>query len=273
MFDCFLFKKEVVELKAKTKYKILDFENCLLMSENSMPTVLSFESKQKNFFKVDNHGNTFYFVFATKHADTFFTTIKCFSSELQMILNNNLIITKNGEIICEVCVDNISYSHYELKGEFCLIYFYGERNYVVALNKDGVCFSSHYDEYNESEGCKLFMCRLRDSLNHGRVFKLNDKTFESYLIYLDENDLNLKKEFVPFVFLDCVKAQNFKYSNMLLCDELKLKNEQDIKLFFPEFDDFYPISESEFVLIKKNTLAGIFEFSVKNLEIVNLQIR
>jgi hypothetical protein len=93
---------------------------------------------------------------------------------------------------------------------------------------------------------------------------------EEYLVYLDDEKLNLKEEFVSFVFLDCVKAKNFKYANELLCDNLKLENEKEIEKFFPEFDYFYPAQKNSFILINKNTLAGIFEFNIHNNLILNI---
>ena len=49
-----------------------------------------------------------------------------------------------------------------------------------------------------------------------------------------------------------------------------MKNKDDIKKFFPEFDWFYPLSEKKFLLAKKNTLAGIYVFEVENNEIINI---
>ena len=48
----------------------------------------------------------------------------------------------------------------------------------------------------------------------------------------------------------------------------KLKDENSVKEFFPEFDYYYPITNEEFILIKKNTLAGIYKFEIQNKEIV-----
>ena len=81
---------------------------------------------------------------------------------------------------------------------------------------------------------------------------------ENYLVYLDNYDLNLKEKFLPFVFLDCVLAGNFKYCNNLLCEDVKQEKDEDIKEFFPQFDWFYPLEDKTFALIKKNKTAEKF---------------
>ena len=72
------------------------------------------------------------------------------------------------------------------------------------------------------------------------------------------------------MFLDCVKAGNLKYANQLLTEELKQKDVNNIKNFFPEFDCYTCISQNEFFVFKKNTLAGIYKFEIINLEISNI---
>ena len=133
-----------------------------------------------------------------------------------------------------------------------------------------MCFADYYDECNEGENEKIFMCKIGDILNHGLVFSLKGKETENYLVYLDNEELNLKNEFLPFVFLDCLKVGNYKYCNNLLCEEMKIENEKEIKDFFPQFDFYYPINNKQFILINKNTLTGIYDFEIENNKIVNI---
>ena len=114
------------------------------------------------------------------------------------------------------------------------------------------------------------MCKKTDSLNHGEVVRVEHNKYEKYLVYLDNEDLCLKDEFIPMVFLDCVLAKNLKYCNDLLDINLKMENETQIEKFFPTFTKFVPISSKEIILINKNTLAGIFEFSIKDSRINNI---
>ena len=260
------FKKQK---ESRTYQQILNMKqnlhNPLYLSVTATP--------QANVLKVKNKEDYFYFVFPLKNKETFIITLSIFSQEIQICLNSTLAISKNGELICEENVDNLKYSHFEIFGNICLIHFVGIRNYVVALNNGEILFSSYYDECKIEEKEQTFMCKLNDSLNHGKVFEIKNGKLEKYLIYLDNYELNLKYNFVGCVFLDCVKTGNFKYCNHLLNQELKLDNETEIKNFFPQFDSFYPIEENTFVLINKNTLAGIFEFLIEDLQISNIKSR
>ena len=209
-----------------------------------------------------------------KHTNEFFTTKIVFKSkEIVVSLFEKLFISIDGVLICEEIVDNLIYSHFEIERDMCLIFFKGERNYLVVIKDDEVKFSNYYDECNISEKEKLFMCKLGDILNHGLVLSVKENDAETYLVYLDDEEMNLKQEFLPFVFLDCVKAGNYKYCNNLLCDEMKVENENEIKDFFSKFDFYYPLSKNSFALINKNTLAGIYAFEIENNKIVNITCR
>ena len=167
-------------------------------------------------------------------------------------------------------MEDISYSHFEHDGEFLLIYFEGKRNFIVVIYKNQLKCASFYDECNINKSEKLFLCKLKDCLNHGRVFKIANNYFEEYLVYLDEFELNLKHRFVVAVFLDCLLAKNFKYCNNLLCEDIKQKESKNIELFFPSFDYYFEADENVYILIKKNALAGIYKFEINNLTITNI---
>jgi hypothetical protein len=168
-------------------------------------------------------------------------------------------------------VENLIYSHFEIKNDMCFIYFSGKRSFVTVIKEDEICFSNYYDECNISEDEMLFMCKLNDTLNHGLVFKIKGKETEKYLVYLDNEELNLKSEFLPFVFLDCLMAENYKYCKNLLCEEMQIDNEKKTKNFFNSFDFYYPINNHKFILINKNTLAGIYDFEIENNKISNIK--
>mgnify|MGYP003296168547 CR=1 FL=1 len=48
----------------------------------------------------------------------------------------------------------------------------------------------------------------------------------------------------------------YRDSNLFLKEDLKLKDEKELKHFFPKFDFYYPIDKNKFILLNKNTLAG-----------------
>ena len=273
-FDCVLFSKQAFPIVSNVKYNIVEMcEECgiVISNDRTIPHVLDLNSFNENILKVEFKNDNYYFMFANKYNAFSTTKFNYKSNEVVISLSNKIIITVSGELICEENVDNLSFSHYEFIDDFCLIYFTGLRNYITVLKDKEVCFSGYYDECNVGDKERYFMFRSNDFLNHGRVLQIKNNEYLSYLVYLDDEELNLKDEFVPFVFLDCLKAGNLKYCNQLLSDELKLEDEKDICNFFTEFDYYYPITSTEFILINKNTLAGIFKFDIENNLISNIK--
>jgi hypothetical protein len=259
------------EIKENVKYCLDDDEknNAICFSTYSQPFVFSLEKESNNILMVEHKFNKYYFLFPI-HANCFHTKIKYGTNEIELSINAKIVLSCSGEIICERDVFDLKFSHYEIENGFCFVYFVGKRNFVVVLKDKQLIFCDFYDECNISENEKLFMVKLYDSLNHGKVLKIKNKEFENYLVYLDDNELMLKKEFIAHVFLDCVVAGNFKYANCLLCDNLHMKDESLIEKFFPEFDWFYPIGKNEFVLTNKKALSGIFEFEIVDDKISNI---
>ncbi len=268
-----MFGKTNFKIQKGVKYKITPEKenlNLVVSYDCGIPFVFDLNMTSENVLCFKHNFDSYYFLFNENRNELFQTKISFKNKEIFVSLSKFLMITIDGVLICEEYVENLKFSHYEIFQDLCLIYFVGKRNYVVALDDKQVCFCSYYDECNVSENEKYFMCRLYDSLNHGKVFHIKEKEHFSYLVYLDDQDMNLKKEFVAQVFLDCVKAGNFKYCNNLLCDNLKLKNVDEIKTFFPQFDFYYPLEENVVALANKNTLAGIFEFEIENNKIFNI---
>ena len=274
LFDCVLCDDENIILYKNVQYSCenVDNKNFIVIGKNNgTPFLFNFVDKlNSNVEKVEYKSNQYYFLKPTKNCNQGFYQFKYQNKQVCVGLFENLIISIDGETILNEQVSDITYSHFEIKNQMCFIYFSGKRNYVVVLQNSEVKINSYYDEINIKDDEFYFMCKLNDSLNHGKVFHIKDKTFENYLVYLDNFDLNLKPNFVSSVFLDCVKAKNFDYANNLLSADLKQKNAQNISKFFVEFDNFFSINETEVILLKKNTLAGIYSFEIQNLEITNI---
>lgn len=271
MFDCEVYDEKIYGLKAKVKYKIScdASEKMIVFSNHSLPFIFSLNDESEQIVKVKHSSENFYFLFPNIIKNAFFTSFNFRNKKIDISLSGELSITIEGTKVLKEDVFDVSFSHYEVVGDLCLVYFVGARNYLVVI-KEGVEFANYYDECNVNENEKYFMCRFYDSLNHGLVCHIKEKELKTYLVYLDDEELNLKSEFVCCVFLDCLKAGNFKYCNEMLCEELKLKDSKDIKEFFPQFDFFYPINEREFILLNKNTLAGIYKFETKDNLITNI---
>jgi len=274
LFDCVLCADENIALNKNVQYFCANVDNknfIVIGKNNERPFSFNFvDNSNSNLEKVEYKSYQYYFLKPTPNCNKGFYQFKYQNKQVCIALFENLIISIDGETILNEQVENIAYSHFEIKNQMCFIYFSGKRNFVVVLQNSEVKINSYYDEINIQDSEFYFMCKLNDSLNHGKVFHIKDKIVEDYLVYLDNNDLNLKPNFVSSVFLDCVKAKNFDYANNLLSADLKQKNSQNISNFFVEFDNFFPINETEVILLKKNTLAGIYSFEIQNLEITNI---
>lgn len=182
---------------------------------------------------------------------------------------DEILVVVDGEIWGNFACGGIAYSHYEIEGENCFVYFSGKRKFLCVLGKTKVEWANFCDEQNFGENEKYFMARCNDFLAHGQVCHVKDNTLETYCVYTDNNDLNLCEEFVPFVFLDCVVAHNFDYCKNLLCDDLK-NDEIDYSAYFGQIDFYFCLSYNVFAVFKKNTLTGIYKFEVDSTVVTNI---
>lgn len=271
-FDCVIFHEHKSTIHANVKYNISEIDNHAIIfpSNQGVPFLLDTINPNGNVLKVKSQNDIFYFLFPKGCDKTFVTQFSFGSNHVVLTLTKTLYISIDGVLICEKNVENLQYSHFEIMGDICLIYFNGPRKFISVLNKQKLEYAEYYDECNVSEKEKYFMSKCNDSLNHGYVCHIENNKCETYLVYLDNDELLLKDEFVPFVFLDCVKIKNHIYCNSLLCEGIKLDDITKFEGFFPDFDYYYPITKQKFVLIKKNTLAGICEFIVDNNQISNI---
>lgn len=268
-FPCLMKAEEIFALEPYVKYEILDKSDYVEFFFDGESNLIDFSNCNKNLLSFEFENNQYYFLRQKSPSNSNSVSFKFKNSIISISISNEIKIFVSGKLVLKNHVNNIEYSSYEEVGEYCIIYFVGERSYFAALkNQECVC-SDFYDESNLTDNEKYFMCRKYDALNHGKVYHFEGGNFDSYLVYLDECELKLKPRFVSNVFLDCLMVGNLKYCNELLSDELK-QEENNIKNFFGDFDDFFELTENTFVLIKKNTLAGIYRFEIKDCGISNI---
>ena len=272
MFDCIVVSEEKIPIFKNVKYCIENFDEASFIIPYDSNEIFVFDknAKNENILKIKFGNDTFYFLLKQYKNEIFTNQFKYNSNQVNLTISNKIFISIDGELICEQNVENLKFSHFEILGDHCLIHFNGTRNFLVVLQQKKLLFADYYDEYNEVENEKYFMCKLKDSLNHGRVCHIDKNKAEVYLVYLDDNQLELKDELTPFVFLDCIISKNYLYSNSLLIDDIKLSDLETFKKFFPDFDYYYPLNEKTFALIKKNTLSGICEIIAENKQISNI---
>ena len=197
-------------------------------------------------------------------------TIKFKNSIVNVTLGDRLHIAVDGDALLDTVLCNIEYSHYETRKDCLIIFFRGRRNYVVIIKNTELKIASFYDEINLADGEMIFMCRCYDMLGYGRVFLVNKNgEYDSYLVYLSRREI-MDQRFVSFAMLDGIMMGNTKLANDLLSLDVRLDNDKDIIDFFPDFDDYVCIDEYTYALIKKNTLAGIYQLEFDANKISNI---
>lgn len=270
-FDCMFVNDNTQLIEKNVRYKFEKENSFLVFGFNGeLPFCFDIHKEQDNVLQVKRGFENYFFISSSKMrpVETIVLTIQ--KHNISISVSSHLVVLINGNLEYNEQVEKIEYSGYEEMGNLCLLYFKGIRNFLLILEEGKVKIANYYDECNLDKEEKYFMCRLNDSLNHGKVIHIKDKKVENYLVYLDDYDLTLKDNFIANVFLDCVVAGNFKYCNNLLSDSIKQENYEEIKAFFPDFDWYYPIEDNVFVLTRKNTLAGIYKFEIVNSSIENI---
>lgn len=278
-FACIIKGKEELKLKPMAKYCFDDIsdETYIVFSElGEIAYAINFYSliylnaTNKYVLKFEYGKDTYLILTQTSELKPFVTSIKYLSTDVIVSLSSELDISISGECVLNRKLYDIKYSHFEIEGNILIIYFTGKRNYVVVIDNKKLKFDSYYDECNVEKDEKYFMCKCYDIINHGSVCHIKDKEVETYLVYLDDFELKLKREFVACVFLDCVRVKNYKYANSMLDSEIANDDANNIGKFFPQFDNYYIIDNNLTALINKNTLAGIYKFEIENLSIRNI---
>lgn len=260
---------------AKYKFEEVENEDFLFVSPFCLPITTNFYKlcyknlKQKNAICVKHEQDFYIFLKFSPIFDCFYTQFSFKGALVGVCLSSEISISINGNIKFSTKNCQLKFSHYEQKGDFCFIHFVGKTNFVAILKGQELAFADYYHQANINKNELYFLTKLCDSLNHGRVCHFKDNKLENYLVYLDDEELNLKQEFLPCVFLDCLLAGNYKYCNMLLAENLKHAKPERIKDFFCEFDKFYFLKPNCCALLKKDALAGICEFEILNDKIVN----
>ena len=269
-FNCSLASNNIYNLKKDVKYKLGSLKNFMLLGlKKETPRYISI-NETTNILKVEYGEDVYYVINPIYYCNVNIIKLKHNGFEYFLSISGCLSVTCNNENILLSDIEELSFSHTETYSELLIVYLVGTKNYIIILEKGKVLYAGYYDECNFLTNEILFMCKMNDSLNHGKVLKIKNNKFEEYLVYLDDSDLCLKTRFVGFVFLDCLLAKNFNYCNQLLREDIKQKEGKNIALFFPKFDYYFETEPNTFVLIEKNALAGIYKFEIENLVITNI---
>lgn len=277
-FRCLIVGDKKMEIKPNVFYRLEeDISNSYILYgyNKEYPVAINF-AELINGEKYDCanvvivNSKTFIFLNLKPILENNVVMLKLQNKDYCLSISNQVNLSVNGELILDKQINaELNYSNFEQIGEFYLIYLKGETNFVIILKNAEVLFADFYNEINVCENERTFMLKLNDALNHGRVATIKNKEFESYLVYLDDNELNMQNDFTFLIFLDCFVAGNFNYCNNLLADDIKQAEAKNITKFFEPFDFYVPFGDVVFTF-KKNTLSGVYEFVVENNKILNI---
>lgn len=274
------FVEEKFHFFAFGKYKLTDLkdkENLIVIKEQeeikaiNIYQVVYKNCESKHIKKCFVNGDIYLFFDAQSSEENESVVLNIFSHEIRLILGQKIKLYLDNECRCETKNFHLQYSHIEYYGKIALIFFISKRNFIIAIQDKEVIYFDYYDEINMNEKSCSVMTKKFDSLNHGCVLNVEKDKVEKYLVYLDEYEMRLKEEFCSCVFLDCARSENYKYSNQLLVESLRLEQESEIKDFLQDFDDFYPIDRKNVILTKKDVPQDILSFEIVNNNISNIQ--
>ncbi|MBR1988495.1 MAG: hypothetical protein IKA36_05615 [Clostridia bacterium] len=274
--DCVIIEEDYIDIKANVKYELNEIKNkysTIINKESGKMISINFYEiiflnkfdKNINICKYRNDMFCFLNCFVEKYYFSHFIYEDCLSLEV----DQKIVVRYKGNEESIKYENQIHFSHTERFDKIVAVFFEGKKNFIIILDESKLLYAGYYDEIDMKERELTLLKKLNDSINHGRVVKIEKGKFETFLIYLDNNDMNLKEDFCMHVFLDCVKAGNYKYLKNLLNDNINSQVE-NIKLFFQDMDTFFPIDRNHSVVIKKDAQMDIFEFSIFENKISNI---
>ena len=152
-------------------------------------------------------GDDYIFLYPFSSRESVVSLAKCFNKDLLISLSRELVLSYEGNEIFRQEVRPLEYSTREELGEYCILYFEGERKFAVILQSDIVLMADYYDEINIDGKERFFMTRIRDEFTHGKVCCIKDGKFDLYLISLDEVRMNADRKRVVLAFRDALKVR------------------------------------------------------------------
>ncbi len=276
--DCCIEDVVAHEIKAGAKYflndiedkytRIIDKTSGKILAVNFFDLIYNFNKTE--FAKVVNFKSDIICVLDFVENKNILT-FDIFGEHLCIDISNQILINYFDCKEIVKFVSDIHFSHIEYFDKICVLFFEGKRDFAIIVEKGKILYAYYYDEINVKENNLTLLSRMNDSINHGLVAKIEKGKFDSYLVYLDDSDLNLKSKFCICVFLDCVLARNYSYIKNLL-DETLVDEMDNLKLFFDEIKDYYPIDETHCIVKKKDAQMDIFEFVISDNKILNITI-
>ncbi len=190
--------KPCYEVNSKQKlnkniwYNSNDTSGCVFLYDNCLPIATNFTEQSESVKKINYKGNNYFLLTPKTLNKTSYASVNYLNKKVEISVGTNLYISLNGTTLVNVAVEDLSFDSHKIVKNHLILNFVGKRNFVVIINNNELKCATYYDEANIEEAEVYFLLRLFDSLNHGKVFCIKEGKFDSYLVYLDEKDLNLK---------------------------------------------------------------------------------
>ncbi len=276
-FPCLIVGKQTFVLQEDVKYCIEDIDDSYYFvsglhgEQMFMVNFSKIESSSLEYVRAINLGRDKYvFLLPLLNKQNQYLSLKLGGIEYQLNISSQLTITVDGDVLLTKNNVDISYSHSESVGDNAIIYFEGDRDFVIVMKQREVIYADFYDEINIEANERYFLTKRRDSLNHGTVCHVGEDKNEQYLVYLDDYELKMKHELELGVFLDCVKSGNNKYCEELLDKSIRPVESTAILEFFPKFSDYYLVDDKTAILFTDSKNAHTGKFAKINLSVVNI---
>ena len=115
--------------------------------------------------------------------------------------------------------------------------------FLLALNtlNNMVLICDCFEKIEQNTNIIKCLKNLHNTVNTGKVFELdlNTKQVNTYNVLLKETQTQVEPNLIPYLFLESVKDENFKYALSFLDDRLCKTKADKFKQFFGEFTDIY----------------------------------
>lgn len=201
---------------------------------------------------------------------------------INLYYNGNLIFSKS----IKRQIENLSLEKIKLKN---LNYFFfsanaGDEKYVILLNENGtLSYESFVSEIDYSGDKLKLLQKMNDCIGHGLATVISAdngaEQKDEFGVYIHKK-INVKKIFVPYLFVECVCAKNYKQARKYLSKELStLLNDNKLNQFFLNAKRIEQFKYSEFLDINKiaafssdNELLSIYKFELCDGLIENIEM-
>lgn len=222
--------------------------------ENSNFSIIQKENQQIFFLEPKSN------VQIVQKTDLYFSNAKC---KIE-IAENTLCIDNESKKISYTCPHSCAQANIFKHKNFACVQFPNDF-YIFDTTKNKL---THFggDEIKFENGTIFVQKKFHDSLNHEKTYicKLSDKIETEKEDFSQDFSPDISSDLLPYKIMESVKIKDYQFLMQNLSENLKnsLKN---VKFddFFENFNNFLPLSTTEFITISNKT-KNYVSFSLNN---------